>query len=228
MKITLEELTVDELLKIAEVLTDKPVKQTKEIAEVAYIPNSEESDVLTLDKEGLPWDERIHSSNHKMTSNGIWQRRRGISDVEYNRIKAELQIPIAEKQSVIPETTVTPYAPAASIVPVDSTVSQPAVIPETTATPVESPVIPMAAQSPVSIPQAPVTPVTETPESLYNRMFEQLRNGLQMKILDANFMQNVIAGVNATYGTSYQGAAELRDNTQALKYVINELVKKGL
>lgn len=116
MKITLEELTVDELLKIAEVLTDKPVKQTKEIAEVAYIPNSEESDVLTLDKEGLPWDERIHSSNHKMTSNGIWQRRRGISDVEYNRIKAELQIPIAEKQSVIPETTVTPYAPAASIV----------------------------------------------------------------------------------------------------------------
>lgn len=222
MKITLEELTVDELLKIAEVLTDKPVKQTKEIAEVAYIPNSEESDVLTLDKEGLPWDERIHSSNHKMTSNGIWQRRRGISDVEYNRIKAELQIPVAEKQSVIPETTVTPYAPAASIVPVDSTVSQPAVIP------VESPVIPMAAQSPVSIPQAPVTPVTETPESLYNRMFEQLRNGLQMKILDANFMQNVIAGVNATYGTSYQGAAELRDNTQALKYVINELVKKGL
>lgn len=207
MKITLEELTVDELLKIAEVLTDKPVKQTKEIAEVAYIPNSEESDVLTLDKEGLSWDERIHSSNHKMTSNGIWQRRRGISDVEYNRIKAELQIPVAEKQSVIPETTVTPYAPA---------------------TPVESPVIPMAAQSPVSIPQAPVTPVTETPESLYNRMFEQLRNGLQMKILDANFMQNVIAGVNATYGTSYQGAAELRDNTQALKYVINELVKKGL
>lgn len=236
MKITLEELTVDELLKIAEVLTDKPVKQTKEIAEVAYIPNSEEFDVLTLDKEGLPWDERIHSSNHKMTSNGIWQRRRGISDVEYNRIKAELQIPIAEKQSVIPETTVTPYAPAASIVPVDSTVSQPAVIPAydfinnavAPATPVESPVIPMAAQSPVSIPQAPVTPVTETPESLYNRMFEQLRNGLQMKILDANFMQNVIAGVNATYGTSYQGAAELRDNTQALKYVINELVKKGL
>ena len=59
-------------------------------------------------------------------------------------------------------------------------------------------------------------------------MFEQLRNGLQMKVLDANFMQNVIAGVNATYGTSYQGAAELRGNAQALSYVINELVKKGL
>ena len=240
MKITLEGLTADELLKIAKVLTDETAKQTKEIAEVAYIPDSKEPDVLTLDKEGLPWDERIHSSNHQMTSKGVWQRRRGVSDVEYNRIKAELQIPVAAEQPVIPEAAPAPVAPVTSvesIIPYASAPVAPAapvesIVPQAPAAPA-APVAPAYdfvnnATAPVEpvIPQA--APVAEDPEALYNRMFEQLRNGLQMKILDANFMQNVIAGVNATYGTSYQGAAELRGNAQALSYVINELVKKGL
>lgn len=226
MKITLEGLTADELLKIAKVLIDEPVVSVEQTEPVESVNN-----VLTLDKEGLPWDERIHSSNHQMTAKGVWQRRRGITDEEYNRVKVELLAPIAlspvEKpapvapvtsvESVIPYASVAPQAPAEPIVPQASAAPvAPAYDFVNNATAPVEPVIPQAA------------PVTETPESLYNRMFEQLRNGLQMKILDANFMQNVIAGVNATYGTSYQGAAELRDNTQALKYVINELVKKGL
>lgn len=225
MEITLKGLTADELLKIAKVLTDEStvsVEQTESVGSVKSVKSV--NDVLTVDKEGLPWDERIHSSNHQMTAKGVWQRRRGITDEEYNRVKTELLAPITlspieEPAPVAPVTSiesVIPYAPVAPQAPVTSVAPAYDFVNNATAS-VES-----------IVPQAPVTPVTETPESLYNRMFEQLRNGLQMKILDANFMQNVIAGVNATYGTSYQGAAELRDNTQALKYVINELVKKGL
>lgn len=232
MKITLEGLTADELLKIAKVLTDEPVVSLEQIEPVESIESV--NDVLTLDKEGLPWDERIHSSNHQMTAKGVWQRRRGITDEEYNRVKAELLAPIAlspvEKpapvapvtsvESVIPYASVAPQAPAEPIVPQASAAPvAPAYDFVNNATAPVEPVIPQA---------APVAPVAEDPEALYNRMFEQLRNGLQMKVLDANFMQNVIAGVNATFGTSYQGAAELRGNAQALSYVINELVKKGL
>lgn len=220
MKITLEGLTADELLKIAKVLIDEPVvsiEQTEPVESVKSIDN-----VLTLDKEGLPWDERIHSSNHQMTSKGVWQRRRGITDEEYNRVKAEFLNPITvspveEPAPVAPVTSVEsviPYAPVAPQAPVAPAVPAYDFANNATA-PVES-IVPQAA------------PVAEDPEALYNRMFEQLRNGLQMKVLDANFMQNVIAGVNATFGTSYQGAAELRGNAQALSYVINELVKKGL
>lgn len=226
MKITLEELTVDELLKIAKVLTDEPTVSVEQTEPVESVNN-----VLTLDKEGLPWDERIHSSNHQMTAKGVWQRRRGITDEEYNRVKVELLAPIAlspvEKpapvapvtsvESVIPYASVAPQAPAEPIVPQASAAPvAPAYDFVNNATAPVEPVIPQAA------------PVAEDPEALYNRMFEQLRNGLQMKVLDANFMQNVIAGVNATFGTFYQGAAELRGNAQALSYVINELVKKGL
>ena len=226
MEITLKGLTADELLKIAKVLTDEPTVSVEQTEPVESVNN-----VLTLDKEGLPWDERIHSSNHQMTAKGVWQRRRGITDEEYNRVKVELLAPIAlspvEKpapvapvtsvESVIPYASVAPQAPAESIVPQASAAPvAPAYDFVNNATAPVEPVIPQAA------------PVAEDPEALYNRMFEQLRNGLQMKVLDANFMQNVIAGVNATFGTFYQGAAELRGNAQALSYVINELVKKGL
>ena len=220
MEITLKGLTADELLKIAKVLTDEStvsVEQTKSVKSV--------NDVLTVDKEGLPWDERIHSSNHQMTAKGVWQRRRGITDEEYNRVKTELLAPITlspieEPAPVAPVTSiesVIPYAPVAPQAPVTSVAPAYDFVNNAVAS-VES-IVPQA---------APVVPVAEDPEALYNRMFEQLRNGLQAKVLDANFMQNVIAGVNATFGTSYQGAAELRGNAQALSYVINELVKKGL
>lgn len=232
MEITLKGLTADELLKIAKVLTDESTVSVEQTESVGSVNN-----VLTLDKEGLPWDERIHSSNHQMTAKGVWQRRRGITDEEYNRVKAELLapitlspiekpapvVPVISSESVIPFVSA-PQAPAAPVAPAYDFVNN-------ATAPVE-PVIPQAAPvAPVEsvVPQAaPVAPVAEDPEALYNRMFEQLRNGLQMKVLDANFMQNVIAGVNATFGTSYQGAAELRGNAQALSYVINELVKKGL
>lgn len=229
MKITLEGLTADELLKIAKVLTDEPmvsVEQTEPVESIESVKSV--NNVLMLDKEGLPWDERIHSSNHQMTAKGVWQRRRGITDEEYNRVKAELLAPIAlspvEKPAPVAPVTsvesVIPYAPVAPVAPAEPIVPQAPAAPaydfvNNATAPVES-VVPQAA------------PVAEDPEALYNRMFEQLRNGLQMKVLDANFMQNVIAGVNATFGTSYQGAAELRGNAQALSYVINELVKKGL
>lgn len=232
MKITLEGLTADELLKIAKVLIDEPVVSVEQTEPVESVNN-----VLTLDKEGLPWDERIHSSNHQMTAKGVWQRRRGITDEEYNRVKTELLAPITlspvEKpapvapvtsvESVIPYASVAPQAPAEPIVP------QAPAAPAAPAAPV-APAYDFVnnATAPVESIMPQAAPVAEDPEALYNRMFEQLRNGLQMKVLDANFMQNVIAGVNATFGTSYQGAAELRGNAQALSYVINELVKKGL
>lgn len=232
MEITLKGLTADELLKIAKVLTDEStvsVEQTESVGSVKSVKSV--NDVLTLDKEGLPWDERIHSSNHQMTAKGVWQRRRGITDEEYNRVKNELLAPITlspieEPTPVVPvisSESVIPYAPVAPQAPVTSVAPAYDFVNNATAS-VES-IVPQAV--PIA-PAAPVAPVAEDPEALYNRMFEQLRNGLQMKMLDANFMQNVIAGVNATFGTSYQGAAELRGNAQALKYVINELVKKGL
>lgn len=48
-----------------------------------------------VDAEGLPWDHRIHSSNQKKSGNGVWVKRRGVSDTDRARIVAEIRATLA-------------------------------------------------------------------------------------------------------------------------------------
>ena len=53
-----------------------------------------------IDEMGLTWDERIHSSNKKKTAKGVWQRKRGIQDMDFNAIVAEIK---GQTSEVTPE-----------------------------------------------------------------------------------------------------------------------------
>lgn len=44
-----------------------------------------------LDKNGLPWDERIHSSSKAKLASGAWKYRRGVEPVEVQQVEAELR-----------------------------------------------------------------------------------------------------------------------------------------
>jgi hypothetical protein len=43
-----------------------------------------------LDSNGTPWDERIHSSSKTKTNDGIWKRRKGVSDELFDEVMLEL------------------------------------------------------------------------------------------------------------------------------------------
>lgn len=50
------------------------------------------ADLTALDKSGVPWDERIHSSSKSINkSDGMWRTKRGVGEVEFGKIHAELQ-----------------------------------------------------------------------------------------------------------------------------------------
>lgn len=77
-----------------------------------------------LDIEGLPWDERIHSSNKKKTDKGAWVARRNVPDNVRAKVKADLlaaranaaAAPIATQPAVVqPGTTSTAPLPGAGI-----------------------------------------------------------------------------------------------------------------
>lgn len=58
--------------------------------------DSEETETVSsggveVDSDGLPWDARIHSGKKTKNSDGRWKRRKGVQDVEYNAIVAELK-----------------------------------------------------------------------------------------------------------------------------------------
>lgn len=56
------------------------------------------------DAEGMPWDERIHSSTKAKTEKGLWRIKRGINDPQLiARVKAEL---LAVQPSATPQPTI--------------------------------------------------------------------------------------------------------------------------
>ena len=185
------------------------------------------------DKNGLPWDARIHSSNHKLTDKGVWQRRRGITDMEFERVRNELL-------GLAPEPTA-PVAPASVTV----TPGPLAVEPQQVITPVVAPtqlvvdnqfvpqvVAPEIYAQPVAQPQAPITPqpVTAQPDAtvLFKTMFDKVKAGMAAGAVKANDVRDLITAVNTQFGTQYQTLAAINDNVAALQFIINDLVSKGL
>lgn len=229
MKITLEDITAIELLAIAKVLNnvnDEIVTPTNApvVVDDDEVINEPTGDTMDFDKEGLPWDERIHSSNHKLTAQGVWQRRRGVSDEVYNTVKAEL---LGKWEATEPITVEDAPVMPSSFEPVQAPVVAPAPVapaPVQAFVPVQQPQAPVVAPAPVAPVQAPAVPAQSTFETFSSKLQYALAN----KLIEANYMQGVLNTVNATFGTSYQGMFEMRDNENAMLFVINELAKKGI
>jgi len=46
---------------------------------------------VTLDKEGLPWDARIHASSKAQNADGTWRLKRGLAKDHLDKVTAELR-----------------------------------------------------------------------------------------------------------------------------------------
>ena len=222
MKITLEDINAEQLLAIATALNNGVAPVAQSVTQDDII-NEPTEDTIDFDKEGLPWDERIHSSNHKLTANGVWTRRRGVSDDVYESVKAELlgKWGCVEDNTPHLETTVlAPEAPVATpvFVPVQQEVA-PVVAP--------TPVAPTPV-APAPVAPAPVAPAAMPAHSVFDTFSSKLQYALANKLIEANYMQGLLNGVNAAFGTAYKGMFEMRDNDNAMQFVINELAKKGI
>lgn len=49
------------------------------------------ADPTTLDADGIPWDARIHAGTKTQNKDGTWKKLRGVSEVLYGEVHAELQ-----------------------------------------------------------------------------------------------------------------------------------------
>lgn len=75
------------------------------------------------DKNGLPWDERIHAGTKALNADGTWKKRRGVDDATVAAVTAELMNIKGEAQNLpdpvavnVPESVPTP-APAPAPTP---------------------------------------------------------------------------------------------------------------
>lgn len=59
---------------------------------------------VAIDKSGLPWDERIHSSSKALTAEGLWRKKRGVGDT--TAVESALrQLPVAPPPPPVPAPT---------------------------------------------------------------------------------------------------------------------------
>ena len=153
-----------------------------------------------------------------MTAQGVWTRRRGITDEVYNAVKAELLGKWESAEPVVEEAPA-PVAPVANV-------ATPAFVP------VQQEVAPVIAPTPVVAPTLVATPAPVAPavpaQSVFDTFSGKLQYALANKLIEANYMQALLTNVNSAFGTSYQGMFEMRDNDNAMQFVINELAKKGI
>lgn len=73
---------------------------------------------VTLDKNGFPWDDRIHSGNKAFVADGTWRKRRGVDDALVAQVEVELRavMNIAAPAPVIPPI---PVVQVAAEIPAD-------------------------------------------------------------------------------------------------------------
>jgi hypothetical protein len=114
----------------------------------------------TVDADGMPWDERIHSSNRKMTARGVWTRRKNVDDAVYNSVVAELR--------GAPQAPIT-TAFAADLPHPDQWVP--------TVPPIESQQFPPAIVQPVYAVPAPAPVATYTINDLFIKLQQLFANG---------------------------------------------------
>lgn len=66
---------------------------------------------IELDAAGLPWDERIHSSNHQRTEKGVWRAKRNVDPSLKSKVEAELRATLGATPAAAASTP-PPAAPA--------------------------------------------------------------------------------------------------------------------
>lgn len=94
-------------------LSDVPAQLAAEDKVEAIVAGLAQSTAeLTLDKDGLPWDARIHSdAAEKLSAKGVWKRKRGVSDELVAQVEAELRAGLAVGTTDAPATQVEAAAP---------------------------------------------------------------------------------------------------------------------
>lgn len=128
----------DGVVRSALLETPAPVQEALK-ANAAPVPQPEPQDdeptndaPPATDKNGLPWDERIHAGTKALNADGTWKKRRGVDDATVAAVTAELMNVKGEAQN-LPD-------PVAANVPESVPAPTPAPQPEPTPAPTPAPV----------------------------------------------------------------------------------------
>lgn len=176
-----------------------------------------------IDKDGFPWDERIHSGNKKMNADGTWRKKRGVSAEQVKQVEAELKSTAAPVAMPTQQPTEqTPAAPVA--MPTPQQPMQPATAPA--ATPAAMP-MPANPEPAAAAPQQPVAEMDfmQFMQSLANLMNKQDANG--MPLVDYNYLNKIKDEIGGAYNQPLNAITDLQNYPHMIGYAVQLLQRDG-
>jgi len=225
--LTISEATEAEISRIMSFLsgTTSPVAITAPQPQPSVIPQmpqttGDEGDETepvnanapAVDSSGLPWDERIHSSNKAMTDKGVWRKRRGVSDATVAQVEAELRARTAPQQPapMFEQPSATGVIPQPVMQPQPMPVMQmPAPQPAPQYQPQPMQPAPMPQMQPQPMPQTPAPAPQPTNggvsmdfptfmQALSQQMQKRDANG--MPLIDTDYLARITSEIATAFG----------------------------
>ncbi len=235
--LTITDATLDELreflgaknITVAPTVTLQPVRTVAPVTEQPSTGNENESDesvnvsAPAFDSSGLPWDERIHSANKGVNSNGTWRKRRGVDDLTVATVEHELKnrsVPNGGTVATIPNSVALGNVTGDNSEIVETTVFQP-LTPEQFHQP--QPV------APVMQPQ-PVAPVMQPqPQTVFD--FGAFMSALAQKtsagIIDHAYLMNLTVRTGQMIGKQLNAITDVNGNQDAINAAIYIMQTEG-
>ena len=185
----------------------------------------------TVDKTGLPWDERIHAKNKATNADGSWRKKKGVHETTVTVVEAELRgvapqpipapVPVAMPAVAMPAVAM----PAPVATPMAAAMPAPAPVPMPT-------MMPAAAPAPMPVPMPAPAPVISAPEpGDLDAFMPHLTTQMQGGVITPDDLMSLVATVNAAFAPhGLQPVAAITDllgDTNRLPYAVQVLQSQG-
>jgi hypothetical protein len=175
-----------------------------------------------VDKDGLPWDERIHSSNKALTDKGVWRKRRGVPTATITAVEAELRargVPAQQPVMQPHPMTVTP-APVMQM-PAPQPIHQPAPVmqmPAPQPMPMQpAPVMQMPAPQPIQQ-SAPAMDFATFMQALSGQM--QKRDAAGMPLIDTDYLARTTTEIATAFGVPLGVITDIVSQPRAAEMIV--------
>lgn len=191
------------------------------------------TDAPAVDSSGLPWDERIHSSNKATTDKGVWRKRRGVSDTTVAAVEAELRARTAPNQ---PAPMFTEQQPA-PVMQMPAPAPQPQPMPQMQPAPQPMPTMPAPAPMPVQsqptqpqpmpqtappVPQPTATGVSMDFPTFMQALSQQMqkRDANGMPLIDTEYLARVTSEVSTAFGVPLGVITDIVSQPRAAEMIV--------
>lgn len=184
------------------------------------------ADGAPTDKDGIPWDARIHATTQTKTAKGVWKRLKGISDELYDAVKAELKASnAAPSPNAFAGVPVTQGAPSA----VASTLDR---LEQTMGVKTPPPPPPAAAPTPAAPAPAPApAPTVVNPnDRSFNAFTQKMGRLYGGNHVSPDYGNNLVSRINSdwkAFGKQINTITDVANDEQLLDYVWKMLEVDG-